>query len=134
MIPNTFFPRAFFQRFAQHASGFTLVELIVVITILAILSTIGIISFNGYSSGARDSTRVEDLTNIQKSLALSATISVNGKYPTPDNGVPILNNGVLVNTQGYAGKSALSAIKFNGAGLDPLDTQYYLYSVNSTQT
>ena len=39
---------------------------------------------------------------MQKSLAISATTSVNGKYPTPDNGVQILNNGVLMNTQGYA--------------------------------
>ena len=99
----------------RYMGGFTLVELIVVITIIAILSAIGMVSFSGYSSGARDSTRVEDLTNMQKSLAISATTSVNGKYPTPDNGVQILNGGVLMNTQGYAGKATLSTIKFNGA-------------------
>ncbi len=71
---------------------------------------------------------------MQKSLAISATTSVNGKYPTPDNGVQILNGGVLMNTQGYAGKTTLSSIKFNGAGLDPLDSTYYTYSVNKTQT
>ena len=71
---------------------------------------------------------------MQKSLAISTTTSVNGKYPAPDNGVQILNNGVLMNTQGYAGKTTLSAIKFNGAGLDPLDNTYYTYSVNKTQT
>ena len=42
------------------------------------------------------------MTNMQKSLAISATTSVNGKYPLPDNGVQILNGGVLMNTQGYA--------------------------------
>ena len=42
------------------------------------------------------------MTNIQKALAISATTSVNGKYPLPDGGVSILNNGSLVNTQGYA--------------------------------
>ena len=71
---------------------------------------------------------------MQKSLAISATTSVNGKYPTPDNGVQILNNGALMNTQGYAGKTTLANIKFNGAGLDPLDNVYYTYSVNKTQT
>ncbi len=71
---------------------------------------------------------------MQKSLAISATTSVNGKYPTPDNGVQILNGGVLMNTQGYAGKTTLSSIKFNGAGLDPLDNAYYTYSVNKSQT
>ncbi len=77
---------------------------------------------------------MEDLTNIQKSLAISATTSVNGKYPLPDNGVQILNAGVLLRTQGYAGKTTLTNIKFNGAGLDPLDSQYYTYSVTNTQT
>lgn len=46
--------------------GFTLVELIVVITILAILGTIGFIAIQGYSSSARDSVRVSDMRNIEK--------------------------------------------------------------------
>ena len=83
----------------KYTGGFTLVELIVVITILAILSAIGLASFSSFNSGARDSTRIEDLANMQKSLAIYATTSVNGKYPTPDNGVQILNGGNLMNTQ-----------------------------------
>ena len=105
-----------------------------VIVILALLGTIVLVSFSGYSSSARDGTRVEDLTNMQKSLAISATTSVNGKYPLPDNGISVLSGGVLLRTQGYAGKTALANIKFNGAGLDPLDNQYYTYTVNGTQT
>ena len=115
MVSNTFLSRVLSQRLRKSLQGFTLVELIVVITILAILSAIGMVSFSGYSSGARDSTRIEDLANMQKSLAIYATTSVNGKYPTPDNGDPIYNNGVLMNTQGYMGKNTLSMIKFNGA-------------------
>ncbi len=38
--------------------AFTLVELIVVITILAILSTIGFVSYSWFSSKARDSSRL----------------------------------------------------------------------------
>ena len=134
MVSNTFFSRVLSQRLKKSLSGFTLVELIVVVVILALLGTIGLVSFSGYSSGARDSTRVEDLANMQKSLAIYATTSVNGKYPLPDSGVQILNSGVLINTQGYAGKTTLANIKFNGAGLDPLDSQYYTYSTNKTQT
>ncbi|MDD2745529.1 MAG: type II secretion system protein, partial [Candidatus Gracilibacteria bacterium] len=40
--------------------AFTLIELIVVITILAILGTIGFLSIGGYSSKARDSARIGD--------------------------------------------------------------------------
>ncbi len=63
--------------------AFTLVELIVVITILAILWTIAFISLQWYSAQARDSKRVSDIQNIKKSLEL---FSLNtGKYPEPDD-------------------------------------------------
>lgn len=48
--------------------GFTLVELIVVITILVILGTIAFINIGGYSSSARDSARVSDIVNLSKGL------------------------------------------------------------------
>lgn len=47
---------------------FTLVELIVVITILAILWSIAFISLQGYSADARNSKRTSDLGSIQTSL------------------------------------------------------------------
>ena len=71
------------KRIKPKFHGFTLVELIVVITILAILGTIGFLSIGGYSSRARDSARVTDIAQIQKSLDLSVVTL--GDYPTPDN-------------------------------------------------
>ncbi|MDD2907974.1 MAG: type II secretion system protein [Candidatus Gracilibacteria bacterium] len=53
--------------------AFTLVELIVVITILAILGTIAFISLQGYSAGARDSKRLSDVTNILKKIGVEET-------------------------------------------------------------
>ncbi len=67
----------------QNNFWFTLVELIVVITILAILWTIAFISLQWYSAQARDSKRVSDIQNIKKSLEL---FSLNTwKYPEPDS-------------------------------------------------
>jgi len=63
--------------------GFTIVELVVVITILAILGTIGFLSVGGYSSKARDSARVGDTAQVSKSLDLS--IITTGSYPAPDS-------------------------------------------------
>jgi prepilin-type N-terminal cleavage/methylation domain-containing protein len=61
---------------------FTLVELIVVITIIAILWTIAFITLQWYSAQARDSKRLSDIQNIKKSLEL---FSLNTwKYPLPD--------------------------------------------------
>lgn len=48
---------------------FTLVELIVVITILAILWSIAFISLQGYSSDARNSKRTSDLGSLQSALS-----------------------------------------------------------------
>ena len=61
------------QKIKTHLfpKGFTLIELIVVITILAILGTIGFLSVGGYSSKARDSARIGDAAQISKSLDLS---------------------------------------------------------------
>jgi type II secretory pathway pseudopilin PulG len=42
------------------------VELIVVITILAILGTMGFISISGYGASARDSDRISNLAVLKK--------------------------------------------------------------------
>ena len=48
--------------------GFTLVELIVVITILAILGTIAFISLQGYSQDARNATTTQNLNNLVSAI------------------------------------------------------------------
>ena len=67
----------------RQKQAFTLVELIVVITILAILWTIAFLSLQWYSAQARDSKRMSDINNIKTSLELFS-LQV-GKYPLPDN-------------------------------------------------
>ena len=54
----------------MNKKAFTLVELIVIITILAILWTIAFLSFQWYTKSARDSVRISDLKNIEKALSL----------------------------------------------------------------
>ena len=53
--------------------GFTLVELIVVITILAILGTIAFISLQGYSQDARDSKVTSDVRTLASAIETSQT-------------------------------------------------------------
>jgi prepilin-type N-terminal cleavage/methylation domain-containing protein len=53
--------------------GFTLVELIVVITILAILGTIAFISLQGYSTDAKNSKVTSDLKTISTALEAKRT-------------------------------------------------------------
>lgn len=61
-------------------SGFTLVELIVVIAIIGIISTIGISSFTNYIKIAQDAVRKSDLLQIKK--ALDAYYALYGSYPS----------------------------------------------------
>ena len=48
--------------------GFTLVELMVVITIVAVLATIGIVSYQVVLKNSRDARRQTDLRTIQTGL------------------------------------------------------------------
>lgn len=53
---------------AQNKKWFTLVELIIVITILAILGTIWFVSFQWYTADARNTKRTSDLSSLQWAL------------------------------------------------------------------
>src|SRR3989344_7666267 len=56
-----------------NISGFTLIELLVVIVILAILTTLGIVQYNGINMKARDSARRADLHEIASALEINKT-------------------------------------------------------------
>lgn len=60
-------------------SGFTIVELLIVIVVIAILAAITIVAYNGIQVRARDTQRAADATNILKSL--EAYKAINNVYP-----------------------------------------------------
>lgn len=63
----------------KSRSGFTIVELLIVIVVIAILAAITIVAYNGIQQRARDSQRKQDVATIQK--ALEMYYMDNGKYP-----------------------------------------------------
>ena len=48
--------------------GFTIVELLIVIVVIAILAAITIVAYNGIQQRARDTQRVADISNIVKAI------------------------------------------------------------------
>lgn len=64
-------------------NGFTLFELLVTISIIAILTAVAVVSFGGVNKKARDSRRMSDLEKIR--IALEAVKQVGTSYPTTSN-------------------------------------------------
>ncbi len=68
-------------------NGFTLVELIVVITIIAVISTMALISFTGTNRKARDARRISDMQKI--AIALEMMRQVISMYPPAASSQPV---------------------------------------------
>ncbi len=64
----------------RKQSGFTIVELLIVIVVIAILAAITIVAYNGIQQRARDSQRKSAVAAIQKALEMYRVD--NGGYPT----------------------------------------------------
>jgi len=105
---------------------FTLVELIVVITILAVLWTIGFLSFQSYTVYSRDVTRLSNLNVLKSWLEIQYTKW--GYFAEPDDYVNITASGTVIRKQWLFWKKALRTIKVNtDASKDPLTWEYYDY-------
>ena len=112
----------------KKKSWFTLVELIVVITILAILWTIAFISFQNYTKNSRDWVRIADINLLKKNLEIF--ITEKWFYPAPDNGTNITYDGWLAWTQWTVWDNVITNLaRINKKPVDPLTGNEYTYSL-----
>lgn len=75
----------------NNRQGFTLIEILVVVAIIALLASMVIIGLRGAQARGRDARRISDLKQVQTGLELY--YSSNGKYPDT------LDQATLVNYQ-----------------------------------
>ena len=68
----------------QANRGFTIVELLIVIVVIAILASISVVAYVGIQQRARDTQRLSDLRSIAQALELYKVD--NGHYPKESDG------------------------------------------------
>ncbi|MBD3250192.1 MAG: prepilin-type N-terminal cleavage/methylation domain-containing protein [Candidatus Pacebacteria bacterium] len=68
----------------KQQAGFSLIELLVVATIILVLTTIGIVSYRRANTNSRDAKRKSDLQAVRQALILYK--AENGCYPGPSEG------------------------------------------------
>lgn len=115
-------------REVRHPSGFTIVELLIVIVVIAVLAAITIIAFNGVQDRARAAAVTAALNQASKKLELYSVD--NGGYPAAlsDAGV---SNGTNVTYQ-YTAGTAPSATYCTTATQGT--TSYWISSTSKTPT
>ncbi len=64
-----------------NGQGFTIVELLIVVVVIAILAAITIVSYNGITNRANASAAASAAAGIQKKVELYAADGPTGKYP-----------------------------------------------------
>ena len=113
----------------KNRNGFTLIELIVAIGILAVLLTIAFFSFSQYSRYSRDSVRITDLKSVKTALELYEIDA--GKYPRPDNSKEVtFNFNTVVWDQWTVDENLISRLdRINKVPLDPRYETKYTYSL-----
>lgn len=128
------------NKLKKQQKGFTLLELLIVMVILAILSGLGLMAFGTIQQKSRDSKRKQDLISISKSL--ETYYNDFGEYPNSDavgNIVACGDGGVscpwgdpwqLYNGTLYTSQLPQDPVKSNSYFYlsVPADNGYYLFA------
>lgn len=131
----------------KTASAFTLAELIVVVTILAILVTIGFLAFQDYSKDAKDSSMRAKVRVIAQTVNLESSRNVESarKYVKHDASYvmagTVLSGAVTLvpgpyqsgSTNYSAGPMDFPVLRMDGTKYESDGTKYYLSSADVSE-
>jgi len=112
----------------NKTKGFTLVELLVVVTIISVLASIAAVSYSRFIKQSRDARRKTDIEQVRAAIELFRNF--NGAYPTSQAspglafGVGALNDAAAVPTIQYMSKIPA----------DPMPTPYKYYYTSTGST
>lgn len=104
----------------KRQTGFTVIELIVVIAVIGILAAITIVAYNGIQAEARDTQRKSDIITITKGLELY--YAENRAYPTSGGSTAINSGWSTTADASWAGLAALLKPHIGAMPVDPVST------------
>lgn len=123
----------------SKSSGFTLVELLISLSIIAIMSAIGFMTYTSVSRQGRDSKRQSDLRSIQSALEdyyrdqgfFPDAVGLNAKLNLASTDRSTTQ--IFTNTTGNPGMPAITRTYLNVLPVDPIykSTGRYFYSTPS---
>ena len=108
----------------KNINAFTLIEMLTVVLIISILSTIWFVSFTSYLSSTRDTNRIVQLEEIFKWLSTHIT---KWKLYKPEDRIDVKYGSGLVWYEWYAWKKVLTSIWYSKEWVDPKDWTYFWY-------
>lgn len=111
-------------------SAFTLVELLVVVTILSILSAVWFVSYSSYITWVRDTNRKAQLEGMSNGLTM---YSANRRLPVPDEAIKIMSGATVLAYQWVLGQDILDTIQYSKEWTDPGDWKYFTYYMTSNK-
>lgn len=112
--------------------GFTLIELMIVIAIIALLAAVAVPKFTGATDAAKKSNVLANLTTLRTSIAMFQV--KNGKYPVV--GTDFTNNSATVSAgfqAVYSGGTTMPIVPA-GTGVTPNGDKNIVNAVNNAAT
>lgn len=111
-------------------SAFTLVELLVVVTILSILAAVGFVSYSEYIVWVRDTNRKAQLEWMSNGLTM---YSANRRLPVPDAAIKIMSWSTTLSYQWTIWQDILDTIEYTKEWTDPDTWKYFTYYMTSNK-
>lgn len=115
-------------KYKRKGAGFTLVELLVVVSIIGLLVAMTVINIQNSKQKARDARRVSDINNIATALALYH--NDNNRYPFPYAGNLTGSDAVstALRNAGYISSAPLDPLNQAASGCGIAGGYRYYYS------